>query len=158
MVAWRPLLQGLIVEALRLGVALWGQDTASDFKASPKSSQWSCEQRQSFWETESRNCTHKLRELATCGVELEICKHHLQEVTRCSVQEAFSLGLFCGASVVGLVLASILALSCLCRNKGHLLQLHRSKADSETLEGTETIVRDEFSLVAARQRARALRG
>ena len=98
MVAWRPLLQGLFVEAVRLGFALWGQDSTSDFKGSPRSSGWSCEQRKGFWE--EQNCSQKLQLLPTCGAELDVCRSQLQSVTRCSIQESFYLGLFCGASSV----------------------------------------------------------
>ena len=100
MVASRSLLQGLLVEALRFGFAVWGQDSTAEFKGPRRDAHWHQDQTQVFWEAEARNCTERLRSLAACGVEVEIYRAQLKSIPRCSVQEAFLLGVLSGVSAV----------------------------------------------------------
>ena len=162
MVAWRSLIQGLFVEALRFGFAHWGQESGSDFKGPIRESRWHCEQKQSFWEAEARNCTEKLQALASCGAEIAIYKEQLKVIPRCSNHEAFLLGVLSGATAV----IGVLCLAFLFLLRGPLhrrtLGLNRESDQGERFPDSLVEVpaesRDGVSLAAARQRARSLRG
>ena len=79
MVAKCSLIQGLIVETLRLGVSIWGQDSASDWKEAIRDHQGHCELRRAFLEAEARNCSERLNALAGCGAEVEVCREQLRK-------------------------------------------------------------------------------
>ena len=74
MVAWRSLIQGLLIETLPFGFAIWGQDSTADWKGPVRDPQGQCELKRSFWEAEARNCTSRLSSSRLIGSNCVGCR------------------------------------------------------------------------------------
>ena len=146
---WRAAARGVAVEVLRFIVSGWGEKDHC-----PVTRDWRAEDQTAYWREEALSCRDRLREAYSCSAELEFLRNR-QEA--CWDTPAVLCTLLLGI-VVGAVCASACAWW-LHRPRAGIVVAEIAPGKGEPLqELTHCSPAVGNELVAARQRARSLRG